>query len=172
MTREEIQLKLTPGEPHKSEYPGNSWYPSGNADGVIFRGSKPRFIHLNGELVKAGSKLVGKKIVTPSDVEGDKIQARALQYLKYASEEDRTTAFGFTHRQGLLNHQGGLIDSLAEHNKCLRDEREKGYILYHWCAHTEVGKNMMLPEVKAFLKVIPVEDGIFVIVYDPDGDLP
>lgn len=173
MTHDELALKLTPGNPHESEYPGNSYYPCGHADGVIFRASKKKYVTLNGQTVIKGSK--PKKgsddFEAPADIEGERILHRAICYIQPASEEDRTTPFGFTHQHGLVNHLGGLIDKLATHNDCLKKERDAGYTLLHFAAMTEIGKKMMHPEIFAFLKVVPVEEGIFAIVYDPDGDI-
>lgn len=175
MTTEELATILTPGDPKAFHpTPGNDWYPCGNADGVIFRGSIKRYVTLNGQTVAYGTKQNAKKeFVAPHDSEFESNQRKALRYLKFASEKDRTTGFGFTHRVGILAHQGGLIDILADHFQMLRDDREAGFPLHHWCAHTQIGKDMMKPEVLAFLKVVPTGDeGVYVIVYDPDGDIP
>ena len=178
MSTEELAIILTPGDPKAfNPTPGNDWYPCGNADGVIYRGSLKRYVTLNGQTVALGTKLVKKdgkeQLVAPHDSEFERNQRRALCYLKFASKEDRTTGFGFEHRIGILAHQGGLVDVLCDHNPALQSERDKGFPLYHWCAHTQIGKNMMRPEILAFIKVLPTADeGVYVLVYDPDGDIP
>ncbi len=171
MTAEEIAEKMSPGKTD-GRYPGNEWFPSGKADGVIFRNEKKAWVHLNGQLVQAGSK-VGRdgKIIVPTSEASEKMQKRALQYLSPSSKEERTTAFGMTHKIGLTHHLGGLVDLLAVHNPCLKAEMDAGYTLNHWAASTEIGKGFMIPEIFAFLKVRPVEDGIYVIIYDPENEI-
>ncbi len=170
MTSEEIVAKITPGE-IEGRHPGNEWFPSGNADGVIFRNPKPQLVHMNGMLVEAGSKIVQGKVVRPASTASEKIQKRALQYLAPSTKEERTTSFGMTHKIGLTTHLGGLVDMLAAHCPQLQKEIDAGFTFNHWATHSEIGKGMMIPEIFAFLKVVPVEDGIYVIVYDPEGDI-
>ncbi len=171
MTTVELQAKLTPGEPYKSGAGNDEFYPSGQCDGVIYRLPKKTFVHSNGVLVEFGSKKVGDKTVTPSSLALAKIERRALCYLKASTKEERTTAHGFTHKIGLVSHQGGLVDRLAAHSEALTKDRDAGNIHNHWAACTEIGRGMMDETIFPFLKVVPVEDGIFAILYDPDNDL-
>ena len=124
MTTEELQIKMTPGEPYKSGAGNDEFYPSGQCDGVIFRLPKRQFVHANGTLVEVGSRKVGDKTVTPSNLELAKIQRRALCYLKASTKEGRTESFGYVHKIGLVSHQGGLVDKLAAHCSALQKDKD------------------------------------------------
>ncbi len=171
MTIEELDAKLKPGEPHAASYEGDSWYPSGGADGIIFRSPKKKLVTKNGQLVEYGAVLEGKVWRNPADVQGQKIQSRSFCYLKSATEEERTESFGFTHKYGIVSHPA-LVDVLANHNKALRDLMDGGFKLNCWMSMTSIGRNAMNPNVLAHLKVIGVEEGIFALLYDPEGSIP
>lgn len=172
MTAEEIALKLTPGKPSAASIPGRDWYPSGNADGVIYRTAMPRHIVKNGQLVPEKSVTIGGKSIALHDKVAKDLEAKAFRYIKPSSKEDRTNGLGFTHDIGVINHLGGFVDLLTEHFQCLKAEREKGFSFQHWMAHDRIGKDAMKPEVFAHLKVVPVEEGIFAIIYDPENEIP
>lgn len=174
MTTEELDAKLKPYPPQEGTYPGNDWYPSGKADGVIFRKSKKVYITRNGKTIQKGSTPkpgTEDEFIAPADIAGERIIRRAFQYVQYASEADRTLPFGMTLNLGITVHLGGFIDQLAVHFPCLKAERDKGFILDHVMASTKIGKMAMHPEIFAFLKVVPVEEGIFAVIYDPGDDL-
>jgi hypothetical protein len=173
MTSEELQAKLIPGEKSESATPGNNeWFPSGKCDAVIFREPKSLYVHLDGNIVKKGTKKVGDKFISPSDIERERIERRAIQYISPSSEDERTTGFGMTFRRGLTHHLGGIVDILARRFECLKKDLDAGYKLNHWAACTEIGKALMHPEIQLYLKVIPVEVGIYVVIYDQDDDIP
>jgi len=172
MTIKEIEDKLTPGAPHASTIPGRDWYPSGKAEGVIYRTAKPDLVVKNGEMVAKGSTKIGDKWVAPHDQKASAIQAKAFRYIKPSSEKDRRTPFGFVHEIGIMSHLSGIVDRLAFHFPCLQKERDAGYNLTCLTAMDDICKRIMEPQVFAFLKVVPVEEGIFAIVYDPEDSIP
>lgn len=168
MTTQEIAEKMIPGTPKISTVPGEDWFPSGKCDGVIFRGAVHPIEFRNGLALEHKVKINGVMVTSKS--QSEVLEKKALRYLAPSTKEERTHC-RIVHSIGICNHLNGLTDLLATHFPFLDAERKRGNILKHWASMTEIGKKLSHPEVFPYLKVVPLEEGIWGIIYDPEDEI-